>query len=924
MPPKIPFLDLATLHQDCEGELLAAAQTVIASGHYILGPQLTAFEQAFAQYCGSQFCVGVSNGLDALHLILRACKIGPGDEVIVPANTFIASWLAISHAGATPVPVEPNPYTYTLDVTRLEAAITPRTRAIMPVHLYGQPADMVPILAIAQQYGLKVIEDAAQAHGARYRGQRCGNLGDAAAFSFYPGKNLGALGDGGAITSNDPDLIQTIKILRNVGSPQKYHHTQCGFNARLDELQAAFLRVKLTHLDSWNQRRRTIAQYYIQGLQGLPIQLPQVPDWAEPVWHLLVIRTAQRNALFAHLEQVGIQCLIHYPIAPHLQPAYQALGYPVGAFPVTEQLQHEILSLPLYPHLSLEAVDYIITAIHQFFTANTANTANTMTQSYSTIQTHPTTPYSGQKPGTSGLRKTVPTFQQPHYLENFVQALFECLPPRKNGDTLVLGGDGRYYNDTAIQIILKMAAANGFSRVLVGQNGILSTPAVSCLIRHYRAYGGIILSASHNPGGPQGDFGIKYNTQNGEPAPESLTNAVYARTQTLQAYRIVTANDIDLSQCGTVSLGSLQIEIIDSVRDYADLLESLFDFPRIRALLSNGIFKMRFDAMHAVTGPYAHEILERRLGAPLGTVINGTPLPDFGGGHPDPNQIHAHELVLASQALDFAAASDGDGDRNLILGQNFFVTPSDSLAIMAANAWQIPAYQQGLTGVARSMPTSRAVDQVAAHLKIPCYETPTGWKFFANLLNAGKITLCGEESFGAGSHHVREKDGLWAVLFWLNLLAVRGESVAQIVHQHWQTYGRHYYSRHDYEELETHAAEQVMQHLKNQFAHLPGQRFGRYQIQASDDFCYTDPITGEQAQQQGIRIICHPEARVIFRLSGTGTQGATLRIYLEAYQPDPALQQQDPQTALAELTQLALKISHLTALTQRTAPTVIT
>lgn len=539
------------------------------------------------------------------------------------------------------------------------------------------------------------------------------------------------------------------------------------------------------------------------------------------------------------------------------------------------------------------------------------------------IKTIATTPFAGQKPGTSGLRKTVVTFQQPHYLENFVQALFSSLPPLPEDAMLVIGGDGRYYNNTAIQTILKMAAAHGFSRAMVGQNGILSTPAVSCIIREHKAYGGIILSASHNPGGPDGDFGIKYNTSNGEPAPETLTNAIYSRSQTLQHYYQVESKDINLGQRGESTLAGMIVEVIDPVADYARLMQSLFDFPRIRQLLTSG-FKMQFDAMNAVTGPYAHEILEHQLGAPAGTVINGTPLPDFGGGHPDPNQIHAHSLVAASQHLDFAAASDGDGDRNMILGQNFFVTPSDSLAILAANASLIPAYRMGLNGVARSMPTSQAVDQVAAQLGIPCYETPTGWKFFANLLNAHKITLCGEESFGTGSDHVREKDGVWAVLFWLNLLAVRGESVEQIVQHHWQQYGRHYYTRHDYEDLDTPAAEAVIQQVKDRFLNLPGQNFGQYRIQSCDDFSYTDPITGDQASQQGLRIICEPEARIIFRLSGTGTQGSTLRLYFEQYQPDPTQHHHDPQQALSELIQFALTLSGLALHTGRTHPTVIT
>ncbi|MHB1291676.1 MAG: alpha-D-glucose phosphate-specific phosphoglucomutase [Sulfuricella sp.] len=541
------------------------------------------------------------------------------------------------------------------------------------------------------------------------------------------------------------------------------------------------------------------------------------------------------------------------------------------------------------------------------------------------IKTTPTTPFTDQKPGTSGLRKKVTVFQSAHYLENFVQAIFDTIDAPA-GSTLVLGGDGRYYNREAIQIILKMAAANGFGKVLVGQGGILSTPAASGVIRKYSTYGGIILSASHNQGGPDGDFGIKYNTANGGPAPEKITEAIYARSKELTRYRVMEAPDVALDQMGTHTLGEMQVEVIDPVADYAELMESLFDFAAIRTMLSEG-FRLCFDAMHAVTGPYAREILEKRLVAPVGSVINGVPLPDFGGGHPDPNLTYAHQLVeimYGAEAPDFGAASDGDGDRNMILGRRFFVTPSDSLAIIAANAALAPGYAVGLAGVARSMPTSAAADRVAARLGIPCFETPTGWKFFGNLMDAGKVTLCGEESFGTGSSHVREKDGLWAVLFWLNILAKRGLPVEEIVYRHWAEYGRNVYSRHDYEGLPSDAANALMAHLKAQFEQLPGQRFGSYQVKFCDDFSYTDPIDGSVSTGQGLRIVFEDGSRIVFRLSGTGTEGATLRIYLEAFEPDPAKHGEDAQQALAELIVIANELSELKQRTGREKPTVIT
>ncbi len=536
-----------------------------------------------------------------------------------------------------------------------------------------------------------------------------------------------------------------------------------------------------------------------------------------------------------------------------------------------------------------------------------------------------TTPFTDQKPGTSGLRKRVTTFQKPHYLENFVQAIFDSIAAPKNA-TLVLGGDGRFYNREAIQTILKMAAANGFARVLVGKDGILSTPAASCVIRKYKTYGGIILSASHNPGGPDGDFGIKYNGSNGGPATETVTEAIFALSKTLTQYRTVNAPDVALDKLGEQKIGEMIVSIIDPVSDYAELMESLFDFAAIRALLASG-FRMQFDAMHAVTGPYAREIFVNRLGAPASSVMNAIPLPDFGNGHPDPNLTYAHELVeivYGKDAPDFGAASDGDGDRNMILGQRFFVNPSDSLALIAANAHLVPGYKSGLAGIARSMPTSAAADRVAKVLGIPCYETPTGWKFFGNLMDAGKVTLCGEESFGTSSDHVREKDGLWAVLFWLNIVAVRKQSVETIVHQHWAKFGRNVYSRHDYEGIASDAANGVMKLLKDNFAILPGKKFGNYTVDFCDDFSYTDPIDNSVSIGQGIRIIFTDGSRIVFRLSGTGTEGATLRIYLEAFEPDVSKQKQDAQTALAELITIALQVTELRARTGREAPTVIT
>jgi phosphoglucomutase len=541
------------------------------------------------------------------------------------------------------------------------------------------------------------------------------------------------------------------------------------------------------------------------------------------------------------------------------------------------------------------------------------------------VQVIPSQAFADQKPGTSGLRKKVTVFQQPHYLENFVQSIFDSINVPK-GATLTLGGDGRHYNREAIQIILKMAAANGFGRVLVGQGGILSTPAVSCIIRKHKTFGGIILSASHNPGGVDGDFGIKYNTENGGPAPEKVTEAIFEQSKTIQNYKIIAAPDVALDVMGETDLAGMKVQVIDAVADYAELMESLFDFNAIKDLLASG-FRMKFDAMHAVTGPYAQEIFIKRLGAPADSMMNCIPLPDFGGGHPDPNLIYAHELVeiiYGESAPDFGAASDGDGDRNMILGKGFFVTPSDSLALIAANARMVKGYAKGIAGVARSMPTSGAVDMVAKSLDIPCFETPTGWKFFGNLMDAGQVTLCGEESFGTGSSHVREKDGLWAVLFWLNILAIKRQSVEQIVKRHWLQFGRNVYSRHDYEDLPLDDANGVIEHLRNNFSALVGLAFGRYTIQECDDFSYTDSIDGSISTKQGLRILFTDGSRIVFRLSGTGTSGATLRIYLEAFEPDTSKHDLDAQIALAEMIQIALQISELKQRTGRDTPTVIT
>ncbi|WP_293450176.1 alpha-D-glucose phosphate-specific phosphoglucomutase [Planktotalea sp.] len=541
------------------------------------------------------------------------------------------------------------------------------------------------------------------------------------------------------------------------------------------------------------------------------------------------------------------------------------------------------------------------------------------------MQTVRTDPIDGQKPGTSGLRKKTAVFKRPRYLENYVQSTFDGIDGVQN-KTLVVGGDGRFFNDAAIQIILRMAAANGAAKCIVGQGGILSTPAVSHLIRLRKADGGLILSASHNPGGPDADFGLKYNGANGGPATETVTDKIFARTTEIETYRIAAGDDIDLERIGDTQIGSMQVEIVDPVADYAELMGSLFDFAKIRALFASG-FTMRFDAMHAVTGPYAHAILEDTLGAAKGTVMNGVPSPTFGGGHPDPNPIWAKSLMdimYGADAPDFGAASDGDGDRNMIVGRGAYVTPSDSLAVLTAKAHLAPAYKDGLAGVARSMPTSRAVDRVAESLGIGCFETPTGWKFFGNLLDAGKVTLCGEESAGTGSDHVREKDGLWAVLLWLNILAETKLSVADLMADLWSTHGRCYYSRHDYEEVESEKANAMVDGLRAKLPSLAGSTIGKLRVETADEFAYDDPVDGSRSSNQGIRIVFKGGARVVFRLSGTGTQGATIRIYLEQLVTDADRLHMEPESALEMVRAAALQLSELTAKTGWVDPDVVT
>jgi len=542
----------------------------------------------------------------------------------------------------------------------------------------------------------------------------------------------------------------------------------------------------------------------------------------------------------------------------------------------------------------------------------------------SMLQTVATSPFHDQNPGTSGLRKKTRVFETPHYAENFIQSIFDCAGDIA-GQLLVVGGDGRYLNSEVIQKVLKMAAANGFKRAMVGQHGWLSTPAASNLIRKYKAHGGIILSASHNPAGQAGDFGIKYNVANGGPAPEKITNAIYQASRTLTRYKIADVADISLDHPGEQRIGEMIVEIVDPIADYAALMETLFDFDAIRQMISHG-FRMRFDAMNAITGPYAHEIFEHRLGMVTGTVINSTPLPDFGGHHPDPNPTYAaelYDLMMSDDAPDFGAASDGDGDRNMVLGRAMFISPSDSLALLAANAHLAPGYRNGIAGIARSMPTSAAVDRVAARNGLNIYETPTGWKFFSNLLDNGLVTLCGEESFGTGSSHVREKDGLWAVLLWLNILAASGKTAAGLVRNHWRDYGRNYYSRHDYEGVDISAATAMMDDLRTRLSTLPGTQFGTLTVSGADDFAYHDPIDQSVSKHQGIRILFEDSARIVFRLSGTGTDGATVRIYMEHYEADLDLHDMDTQEALSPLIAIADEISSLKLRLNRLRPTII-
>ncbi len=538
------------------------------------------------------------------------------------------------------------------------------------------------------------------------------------------------------------------------------------------------------------------------------------------------------------------------------------------------------------------------------------------------VATHP---IDGQKPGTSGLRKKTAVFMQPGYLETYVQAVIEGVGGVA-GREIVVGGDGRYFNDVAIGIILRMLAANGAGKAIVGQNGLLSTPAASNLIRTRQAFGGFILSASHNPGGADGDFGLKFNVANGGPAPEPITDAIYARTKTIDGYRILSEEAPSLAKLGTSTLGEMTIEIIDPVADYVVMMRKLVDFDRIAKLFASG-FTMRFDAMSAVTGPYAKAILEKELGAPAGTVINAVPLPDFGGHHPDPNPVHAaelFELMFSDEAPDMGAASDGDGDRNIVLGQGISVAPSDSLALLAANLHLARGYTGGLKGIARSMPTSRAADRVAAKAGVEAYETPTGWKFFGNLLDAGRVTICGEESAGTGSDHVREKDGLWAVLIWLDIIAARKQSIADIVREHWATYGRDFYTRHDYEAIDTAIADKLFADLRASLPGLPGRVYAGLRVTSADDFTYHDPIDGSVSAKQGVRVFFETGERAVYRLSGTGTEGATLRVYLERFEPDVAGHDLEPQTVLSCVIDAANEIAGIKVRTGRSEPDVVT
>jgi len=541
------------------------------------------------------------------------------------------------------------------------------------------------------------------------------------------------------------------------------------------------------------------------------------------------------------------------------------------------------------------------------------------------ITTVSTTPFDDQNPGTNGLRKRVAVFRQPRYLENYIQSIFDCLEGVR-GQTLILGGDGRFFNDEAIQTVIAMAAGNGFARVIVGQDGLMSTPAASHAIRDLGAFGGLILSASHNPGGPEGDFGVKFNIANGGPAPERMTEAIFARSKIIDSYKVVETEPVELGRPGASSVGDMAVDVIDPVAGYEALMATLVDFDAIRSLFASG-FTMRYDAMHAVTGPYARRILEQSLGAPEGSVVNARPLPDFGGGHPDPNPVYAKDLIelaMSDHSPDFLAASDGDGDRNMIVGRGIFVTPSDSLAIIAASAHLAPGYRDGIAGIARSMPTSAAADRVADKLRVELYEVPTGWKFFCNLLDAGRVTICGEESAGTGSDHVREKDGLWAVLMWLNILAARRLSVAEIVTDHWRTFGRNYYSRHDYEEVEAEAAKALVGSLTERLPALTGTRLRGRAVALADEFAYRDPVDGSVSPHQGIRLIFEDGARIIFRLSGTGTVGATVRVYFDRFEPPDGALDLDVQSALTELIEIAGEVAAIEEMLGRDAPSVVT
>ncbi|CAM4625235.1 hypothetical protein PO909_005649 [Leuciscus waleckii] len=553
-----------------------------------------------------------------------------------------------------------------------------------------------------------------------------------------------------------------------------------------------------------------------------------------------------------------------------------------------------------------------------------------------------TKPYPDQKPGTSGLRKRVTVFQQnQHYAENFIQSIISTVDPSQRQEgTLVVGGDGRFFMKEAIQLIVQIAAANGIGKLVIGQDGIMSTPAVSCVIRKIKAIGGIILTASHNPGGPNGDFGIKFNISSGGPAPEGVTDKIFQISKTLQEYHICPELKVDLSTIGkqTFEVDTFKpftVEIVDSVESYAEMLRDIFDFAALKELLSGpNHINVRLDAMHGVLGPYVKKIVCEELGSPANSAVNCVPSEDFGGHHPDPNLTYAAELVntMKGGEYDFGAAFDGDGDRNMVLGKHgFFVNPSDSVAVIGANITYIPYFRKtGVKGLARSMPTSGALDNVAKALKMPLYEAPTGWKFFGNLMDAGKLSLCGEESFGTGSDHIREKDGLWAVLAWLSILATRKQSVEDIMKDHWQRFGRNFFTRYDYEEVDSDAANKMIDHLQTAMFDkaFVGQNFSSgdktYQVEKADNFEYTDPVDGSVSKGQGLRIIFTDGSRIIFRLSGTGSAGATIRLYIDSYENDSQKIYADPQVMLAPLVDIALRISQLQEKTGRSAPTVIT